>query len=127
VKTGVTSLTVLDVRPDQATGPERRSFGHVARPAPVLMHAPLASDLDAERMEVQWLNGFFVATAEGGEALYQADPANRTIAPAGADAIRSVAARRTQAAQSKSRIDDLMRKLEGRQPDTLTAPVSSNQ
>lgn len=121
VNTGVISLTVLDARPGQSTGPEVQLFRRVARPAPVLMHAQIAADPD-ERMEVQWVDHFFVVGKKGGEALYQADPAHRTMQRASADVIQPVTARRAQAAQLKSKVDELMRKLGGRDPDIWTGP-----
>jgi hypothetical protein len=121
VNTGVISLTVLDARPGQSAGPEVQLWDRVARPAPVLMHAQIAADPD-ERMEMQWADHFFVVAKEGGEALYQADPVHRTMQPASAGVLQPVNARRAQAAQLKSKIDDLMTKLGGRDPDIWTGP-----
>jgi hypothetical protein len=90
------------------------------------MRAPLASGLDEERMDVQWVDCSFVVGKEGGEALYQADPVHRTIHSAAADALKSLAARRTQAVQLKSKVDELIRKLGGRDPDIWPAPQSTN-
>lgn len=116
VNTGVTSLTVLDARPDRATIYRRSADGYVARWAPVLMHAQIAADPD-ERMEVQWVDHFFVVGKAGGEALYQADPVHRTMRPVSADVLKPVNARRAQAAQLKRQVDELMRKLGGKDPD----------
>ncbi len=121
VNTGVTSLTVLDARPDQANVYRRSSDGYVAKWAPVVMHAQIAADPD-ERMEVQWVDHFFVVTKQGGEALYQADPVHRTMQPASADVLQSVNVRRAQATQLKSKVDELMRKLGGRDPDIWKGP-----
>jgi hypothetical protein len=121
VNTGVTSLTVLDARPDRATVYRRSPDGYIAKWAPVLMHAQIAADPD-ERMEVQWVDHFFVVGKKGGEALYQADPAHRTMQRASADVLQPVNARRAQAAQLKSKVDELMRKLGGRDPDIWTGP-----
>ena len=120
VNTDVTSLTVLDGRPDRAT--ERRGPDGVVRWAPVLMHVPLAPDLN-KRMEVQWVGHCFVVGTEGSEALYQADPVRRTIQPASADALQPLAARRAQAAQLKNKAGELVKKLGGRDDfDIWTAP-----
>jgi len=123
VNTGVTSLTVLDGRPDHATS-EHRGRHSVARPAPVLMHAPLGSDLD-ERMEVQWVGNLVLVSKEGGAALFQADPAHGTIQSATAEALQFLAAPRAQAAQLKSKAEDLVRKLGGSDFDIWTGPQST--
>jgi hypothetical protein len=113
VKTDQVCITVLDTRPEHATG-ERRSFDAVAKWAPILMHAPLVPAPDG-RVEVHWIGDRIVVTKKDGEALYEADPARGTVLPAAADALESLVTRRAKAAQLKARVAALVRKLGGRE------------
>jgi dipeptidyl aminopeptidase/acylaminoacyl peptidase len=123
VNTGITSLTILDPKPEHATG-QRKSFDYLAKWAPILMHAPLGSDPD-EGMEVQWVGNLVLLSKEGGAALFLADPAHGTVQPAPADALQSLAEPRAQAAQLKSKAEDLVRKLGGSDFDIWTGPPST--
>ena len=128
MNTDVTSLTVVDGRPDRTPRPERRPFQETfRRPAEVFMHTQLTAGSDDgfdDRFEVQWV-GNSIVVSKNGEALYQADPQARTVRPATAEALQSLAAPRAQAAQLKSKAEDLVRKLGGRDPDIWTGPQST--
>jgi hypothetical protein len=113
---GVTYLTVVDGRP-----------ARTPRPAEALMHTELTESPDDgldDLVEVQWVRNSIVVSKDG-VALYEADPQTRTIQRATADTLQALAAPRAQAARLKSTIDDLMRKLGGRDPDIWTGVQST--
>jgi hypothetical protein len=125
VETSVTSLTVIDARPERVVGPEIKLFDEVARPADVVMHAPIAFEPD-ERMEVRWFDHLFVVSPKGGAALYEADAAQRTVRAVGEDGRKLISAIRAQSARLKQTTDDLWRKLGGQDADIWTGPPAAD-
>jgi len=120
VNTGITSLTILDVRPEHATG-QRKSFDYLAKWAPILVHTALGPNLE-QPVAVNWVGQLVIVSNGGGDPLFQVDSAHGTVQPASGDALRPLVAPRAQAAQLKSKAEDLVRKLGGRDPDIWTGP-----